>query len=396
MGINSRHSTTSGRRPVARTEQPTAKQNKTKYKEESKKSPINWRFWIVVIILITTGYLFLKQIESYLIQEVYLVNKDLIPRATVPTYNDQETDDIIKEYQLKDKLPYEDNEIAVILLVLDSYKGKNMTKTNQVKSIVENKLTKMEKQIKKKYYIIELDNTIIMEDNKYKQEMPWNWLLDYKVRSVLDYGKLPETTKYIDVNKFTQKLRKKFVNSVISINIGTIITDSVFAFESLMDIGQLTKRDVIVTVSPGNYSETEGLTEGLKDFKYYTMQRIAFELLDQRVIDIKNFKIALNADKISAAIKDNPELYNEFIQNKIRSGMNQQSYEKQFIRKWITKYPEMFYSEETPMDYFKENQNLFDKDYEKEAKLANPKINLEKTKEELTKKIEEDRKKLYN
>lgn len=36
MGINSRHSTTAGRRPVARTEQPTAKQNKTKYKEESK------------------------------------------------------------------------------------------------------------------------------------------------------------------------------------------------------------------------------------------------------------------------------------------------------------------------------------------------------------------------
>jgi len=395
MGINSRHSVPAGRRRASQTKQPSSKQNRRKYENEEQKQPLNWRLWFTIIIIIISAYMFLKQIESYLIQEVYLVNKEHIPSASIKKLSSDELDDLIKQYQYVDKLPYYSDELSVILIVLDSYAGKNKIKSHAVLNNLNSDISREDKKIQKKYYVIEMDNTMIMEDKRFRQESPWSWLLKYKIRSVLDYGMLPGSTDYVDVNALIAKLKQKFPNAILSINIGTEISDSMFAYESLIDIGALTKENVLVTVSPGNYEDTDGITDKIKDFKYYTMQRIAFQMLEDRIIDVKNFKIAINADQLSAKLKDNKELYNDYLNLKVRSGMNTKLLNKVFIKKWIDKYPEMFYSEKTPMDFYSDNREVFDKEYEKESKLANPKVNFKKTKASLKAKIEEDKKNYY-
>lgn len=389
MALNNRHSNI-GRRPtnVSTTYNPTRQRNKYNDEDDEEKSKINFKLWFVFISLILMCYIFLNQVESYLIKNVYIEFKSSIPKYNLSTLNEKDINDTIKLYQKQDKLPYYSDDVAVILLVVDSYSGKNMAKSNKVKEIIDNSISKEKKQIKKKYYVLEIDNTIVMEDNLFKQSFPFNIFTKYKTNSILDYGKLPETEGYININNFIKTLKEKFPKSIISLNISNEIQDSIFAYNSLMDIGKLTKEDVIVTISPGNFEETTGLTERLKKFKYHTIQRLAFQMLEERIIEIKNFKIALNANKINASIRDNKELYNDYVKMKIRNGGTSNRVDKEFIEKWIKKYPEMFYSDNAPMEYFIENKSLFQKEYESEAQFANPKVNLEKTKIELIKELE--------
>lgn len=389
MSLSNRNSNI-GRRPsgggVSKTYTPS--RSISKYDDDEDKKKFNWKLWFVFVSLILMGYIFLNQVESYLIKNVYIELKSSIPKTKLNTTNDVELDKIIKKYQREDKLPYYPDEISVILFVVDSYSGKNMAKSEKVKEIIDTSISKEKKQIKKRFYVIELDNTIVMEDKLFKQTFPFSIFTDYKTNSILDYAKLPESDNYINIKDMVRIVKNKFPNAIVSLNISNEIQDSVFAYNSLMEIGQLTKDGVIVTVSPGNFEETKGLTERLKKFKYNTVQRLAFQLLEENVIDIKNFKIALNANKINANIRDNKELYNDYIKMKIRSGGTSNRIDKAFIEKWIKKYPEMFYSDNAPMEYFIENKSLFQKEYESEAHFANPKVNLEKSKQELFKELE--------
>lgn len=389
MALNNRHNNIGRRIPtVSTTYNPPRKRNKYEDEDEDDKKKVNFKLWFMVVALIMMGYIFLNQVESYLIKNIYIEVKSKIPKYNLSTLNDKEIDDKIKLYQRQEKLPKYSDDLSVILIVVDSYSGKNMAKSNKVKEIIDESISKEKKQIKKKYYVLEIDNTIVMEDKLFKQSFPFSVFTKYKTDSVLDYGKLPEDSGYININNFIKKLKEKFPKSIISLNISNEIQDSIFAYNSLMDIGQLTKQDVIVTISPGNFEETTGLTERLKKFKYHTIQRLAFQMLEERVIEIKNFKIALNANKINASIRDNQELYNDYLKMKIRNGGTSNRIDREFIEKWIKKYPEMFYSDNAPMEYFIENKSLFQKEYESESQFANPKVNLEKTKKELMKELE--------
>lgn len=390
MSLDNRHSNI-GRRPTQTYVPP--KSNRKYYEDESEdEKKINFKFWFILVLLLMFGYIYLDKVESYLLKNVYIELKNNIPEHKLNTINtNKDYNDIFKHYQRDNKLPYYEDEVNVILLVVDSYSGKNMVKSNKVKEIIDDSISKENKKIRQKYYVLEIDNTIVMDENLFKQEYPWKLLTKYKTSSILNYGKLPEIDSYVNIKDFVFKLKEKFPNSIISLNISNEIQDTPFAYNSLMDIGKLTKEGVIVTVSPGSFEETEALTERLKKFKYYTIQRMAFQLLEENVIDIKNFKIALNADKINASIRDNQELFNDYQKMKIRNGgLTNKRIDKEFIEKWINKYPEMFESDNAPMEYFIENKSLFKKEYESDSTFANPKVNLEKTKLELNKELKKE------
>lgn len=363
---------------------------RSKYLEDQKqKSPFKWKLWGSILLIIGALYMYMDKVEEFFIQDIYLENQLDFPKETTPTMKDEDLEKLIEKYQKDNMLPYYDDEISVILLVLDSYKGKNTGRA--VTKLLYKAIDSTEKKIKKKYYVIEMDNTMIMEDSRYKQESPWDLLMEFKFESLFNYALLPTATDYVDINNLVRKLQSKFTNSIISINIGTKINDSVLSYETLMDIGVLTKKGVVITISPGKYDKESGLTKRITDFKYYTMQRTAIKLIERGLIDITNFKISLNADKIySERMKNYPELNSEYLNMMARSTSNSKSLKRRFIKKWVSIYPELFYSDQAPLDYFVKNKDLFKKEYDRDVKMANPKVNFKETNGKLQDKIKED------
>lgn len=362
--------------------------NYNKYEKEIEKKPFNFKFWFIFIGLLLSCYIFLNKVEEYFLENIYIQHKNSIPIKTLNVANDDNMEKIIKTLKSKDALPMYEDDVNVILLLVSSYGGNNLNKSTKIKSIVDSSITNENKKIQKRYFVLEIDNSLIMDDKNFKQEFPWNLLTKYKFHSILNYGKISKIEENINIYKFSQLLRNKYKNAIISINISNEIQDSVLAYNSLMELGALSKNNILVTVSSGNYETTDGFSEKLKDFKYYTIQRIAFKLLKEKIIDIRNFKISLNADKINANLRDNQKLYSDYNQMKVRNGGMNNTLNKQFIQKWIKEYPEMFYSDNSPMEYFLENKNMFEKEYEFESDFANPKINFDKTKFQLKEEIQ--------
>lgn len=362
--------------------------NYSKYEKVKEKKTFNWKLWCLFFSIILCCYIFLNQIESYFLENIYIQNKNSIPIKKLNVANHEDMEKIIKSFKQKDYLPDDEDDVNVILLLVGSYGGNNLNKSTKIKDIVNTSISSENKKIQKRYFVLEIDNSIIMDNKEFKQDFPWNLFTNYKFHSILNYGNLSKIEQNINIYKFANLLREKYKNAIISINISNEIQDSALAYNSLLELGSLSKNNVLVTISSGNYEKTEGISEKIKEFKYYTIQRIAFKLLNKKIIDIRNFKISLNADRINANLKDNQKLYADYNQMKVRNGGMNSTLNKQFIQKWIKEYPEMFYSDNSPMEYFLENKNMFEKDYEFESDFANPKINFNKTKIQLKEEIQ--------
>ncbi len=173
MSLDNRHSNI-GRRPTQTYVPP--KSNRKYYEDESEnEKKINFKFWFILVLLLMFGYIYLDKVESYLLKNVYIELKNNIPEHKLNTINtNKDYNDIFKHYQRDNKLPYYEDEVNVILLVVDSYSGKNMVKSNKVKEIIDDSISKENKKIRQKYYVLEIDNTIVMDENLFNKNTHGN------------------------------------------------------------------------------------------------------------------------------------------------------------------------------------------------------------------------------